>query len=410
MSIESERAKFNSAEAPSIAASIGVTAPWKQSGSSRFTYFADHTRFLIVAGPQEGSEVELALAFGLHYRENRRLVLALPHDHRFATSQRAAWLTATAQPELWIHGDGPVRRVDLPTREETLGEFRKRLKDGQSLTEELHDAATPAHLGIRSTAVYELVEWATAHPALDASHRRGEREWQCMGQKVLSIKGARDGLTIQAGIHYTGEGRTPPVSLKTTKGKLQPEELQAIQMLVASGVEARLNGPPPIHRDDEHWLQAVIRQEPKLVGVEQPALRELPAWRPADAPKTWSRGYIDLIGLDGHGDVRIVETKLSKNPDPMLILQGLDYYVWAKAYQKIVRTRLSAPERAEFEIHYVVGDTSMREIHVSEFSAAQADSLGDDIRWRFQTVKDWYHGPRESDQAISTLLEPRTLP
>jgi hypothetical protein len=42
--------------------------------------------------------------------------------------------------------------------------------------------------------------------------------------------------------------------------------------------------------------KAVILRNPTLVGVEQPALRELPAWRPTGEANEWGRGYIDLIG------------------------------------------------------------------------------------------------------------------
>ena len=94
----------------------------------------------------------------------------------------------------------------------------------------------------------------------------------------------------------------------------------------------------------------------------------------------------------------------------MLILQGLDYYIWAMAYQDTLRERLGVTSRATFEIHYVIGDTPKGEIHYSPFAKAQAASLADEISWRFQTVHDWYQGPTEPTGARSTLLPPRTLP
>jgi hypothetical protein len=145
----------------------------------------------------------------------------------------------------------------------------------------------------------------------------------------------------------------------------------------------------PIHRPDEHWLQAVIRRNPGLVGVEQPALRELPAWRPGGdgSAQSRGRGYIDLLGVDGHGDIRVVETKLASNTDDLLVCQGLDYYIWALAYRRILIGRLGAPDRAAFEIHYVIGDTADGKIHRSGYLPPQARNLDSAVRWRFQAVQ-----------------------
>ena len=102
----------------------------------------------------------------------------------------------------------------------------------------------PAHLGARSNAVYDLVEWATKEPLLDASHRRGERSWHCMGQKVLSIKGTTTGLAITAGIHYSKPGEAPvPVTLNKGE-RLRSAQLAAIKRRVAEGARARLTGSP----------------------------------------------------------------------------------------------------------------------------------------------------------------------
>jgi len=66
------------------------------------------------------------------------------------------------------------------------------------------------------------------------------------------------------------------------------------------------------------------------------------------------RGYIDLLGVDGHGDIRIVETKLASNTDDLLICQGLDYYIWALAYRRILIDRLGAADRAKFRVRCAV--------------------------------------------------------
>ena len=411
MSLHEDRKSFNATTAPALAERVGVRGPWNGHGSKRFAYFFDDQRLVIVAGRQEGSHVDLAFAQGLAQCGRSRLVLILPEEHAFATLQRAPWFKADARPYVYLHDGVTTRACDFPTQDETV----KRLVDAEqkkSPEVELRRAATPAHLGARSSDVYDLVEWATKELRLDASHRRGERSWHCMGQKVLSIKATTIGLAITAGIHYSKPGEAP-VPVIVNKGEsLEPAQLAAIKRRVDEGIRARLGGSPPIHRPDEHWLQAVIRRNPGLVGVEQPALRELPAWRPRGdgAAQSWGRGYIDLLGVDGHGDIRVVETKLASNTDDLLIFQGLDYYIWARAYRQILINRLGAPDQAEFEIHYVIGDTTDGRIHRSDYLPAQARNLDSAVRWRFQTVHNWFEHPAKPGCPSSRLLPPGEWP
>jgi hypothetical protein len=415
MSVQQERELFNSVDAPRLAADVGVTEPAEEdSRSNRFAYFADEKRFVVVAGAQEGNEVDLAFALGLTYRGDRQLVLVLPQHLAFATLQRAPWFKAQARPEVWLHDGMTARLQDLSTTDATVAQLTARLTPRQSLEDELHDALTPIHLGVRSPAVYDLVDWATTHPALDASHRRGERAWHCMGQQVLSIRRSVTGLTITAGIDYSDPASAPSLVHLAGPAKLDAGQLETLKRQVIVATEARLTGSPPIHRPDEHWLQAVIRRDPSLVGVEHPALRELPAWRPraskTDPSKRWGRGYIDLIGVDGHGDLRIVETKLASNQDDLLVFQGLDYYIWAQAYRDVLVRRLGASTKSALEIHYVIGDTDDGQIHISKYASEQARSLLDSVRWRFQTIHKWYRGPADTGRAASQLLPSGELP
>ena len=89
-----------------------------------------------------------------------------------------------------------------------------------------------------------------------------------------------------------------------------------------------------------HRLMTVVRAARQKVVPRGAPIDEL--------KKRRGRGYIDLLGIDGHGDVRIVETKIADNRDDLLILQGLDYYVWAKAYRQVLLARLGASDKADF--------------------------------------------------------------
>jgi hypothetical protein len=108
MTVQHDRGLFNLGEAAKgLASQVGVTEPWIGNGSDRFAYFADERRFVIVAGPQEGSYVDLAFAQGLEQRGSRRLVLILPEDHAFATLQRAPWFKAEARPDVYLRVRSP---------------------------------------------------------------------------------------------------------------------------------------------------------------------------------------------------------------------------------------------------------------------------------------------------------------
>jgi hypothetical protein len=418
--LTAERSRFNSSVAPALVAqAVPGAAAAAGSFSSRFGFFEAADAFVIVAGIQEEDDAELALAYGLKLAGPRRLVLVLPATASFATRQRIPFLDAAAQPTLFHHDvawgqDGPVSVDPVPaqSRQAAVAALEQRLRPGQGFEEELAEAADPKHLGAdRSSAVVELVEWATKHPMLDPGHRRGERSWHCMGQKLLTIKGAAGkGLTIRAGIHFTKPGQIPDPVAVPGGGSLTAAQLTSLQEQVAKGIELRLTKGEQFHKPDEHWLQAVIRRAPDLVGVEQPALRELPAWRPRGADGEWGRGYVDLAGLDGNGDLRIVETKLAKNKDDLLIFQGLDYYVWAQAYESALKVRLGAAKAARTVVHYVIAeDPSTGSSHISTYAPAQAAAL--DIPWRCQVVTDWFAAPAPPvGGAACKLLDVRQLP
>ena len=406
------RKEFKGSWAPELARQAGLRRPepWQKRGSDRFACFADATRFVMVAGPQEENHADLALAYGLTWAEGRRLVLVLPEDHAFPTLQRAPWLKREARPQLFSHDvrvagqsftGGAVRAVRLPSQKATMHTFSERLKAGQTLKDELRAAATPAHFGTRSHDVTELIHWATMHHQLDPGHRKSERSWHCRGQRVLSIHSAGGGLVVRAGVH-AGDSSEPAATVVPRGEPLAGPVLRRVQALVEEGIAARLSGT--YHQPDEHWLQAVIRRDPSLVGVEHPALRELPAWRPHGGKSPWGRGFIDLIGTDGRGDIRIVETKLAANLDEMFFLQGLDYYVFAGAYRNVLLEWLNAPKTADLVLHYVLGASpGTTKARPSPYARAQAHAL--DIPWRFQEVYDWFDPPAPAGGA-RTVLQP----
>ncbi len=399
VTIKAKRLEFNNSIAPNLAALTGGGVPWQGAASSKFAYLVDGETFVIVAGDQEGTDVDYALAYGLGLRGTRRLRLLLPVGLEFPTRQRASCLRADYGVELFVHDGATVERVDIPSVDEAVANLDE-VRGERSFEEELAYAATPAHLGARAQDVERLAEWAARHPQLDSGHRRGERSWHCVGQRVLSIKRSSEGVSITAGIHYSKPGERPTAALLAQGTSLDDSQFEAIKHQVELAVGERVHDNGRFCRPDEHWLQAVIRARPSLAGVEHPALREVPAWRPAATEKRWSRGFIDLVGVDAHGDIRVVETKLARNRDDLMILQGVDYYLWALAYADALRRRLGVSTKSSILLHYLIGADTDGKIHISPYAADQAAALA--IPWRCQ--HDWFRRPGDYAAAQSELL------
>lgn len=361
--MSAQKESFAAERAGRIADRIGI--PNKAAGlgsvTSRFVYFQDDTRLLLVVGAQEAGYVQQALPIGLAlaHQSGRRLVLALPASRQAPTMYRLPWLRDDARPKVWVHdGRGQVIQAQGVTRREAIESLCLKAAKGD-LTEEFLRASTALHFGDKSGAVLELADWATRDPRLDPAHRQSERAWHFRGQRVLSIRRSKGGLVVRGGIHYGDEDESPEPIAVTAASPLTPRQAAAVRDAVEKGIAVRLGeGRTKIGHADEHWLQSSIRRDPATVGIEQPALREFPAWRPSDTGKGFGRGYIDLLGLDGQGNIRIAEAKLAGNDDPMFVLQGLDYYIWAQAYRQPLGSRLGASGKAATEIHYLTFRTS----------------------------------------------------
>jgi hypothetical protein len=65
-------------------------------------------------------------------------------------------------------------------------------------------------------------------------------------------------------------------------------------------------------------------------------------------------GYIDLLGAGKDGRIRVIETKLG--PFERLVVQGLDYWIWASANARDLAEWLNLPAEAGIDIEYVVAE------------------------------------------------------
>ena len=407
-----EQALFINTTAAKLAKRLPGELVREAHKSGRYAYFGDTDHLVLMVGA-EAKDVNWALAYGLAEALDRRLVLVLPEGSTFATQQRAPWLTDQARPEIWVHNGQTVSRTKPFTRDDTIANVVKQAKKASrgAPAAELAAASTPTHLGAGAAGVSALVEWATSHPQLDAGHRQGDRSWLCAGLKVLSLKSGRDGVQIRAGVHDGPRSRK--ADLRVGKGEeLTAQELSGVIAGVQAGITARLSRNGKHHKPDEHWFQSVLRRDPSLVGLESPALREVPAWRPAAARGTFGRGLLDLLGLDGNGDMRLVEAKLAKSTDDMTLLQGVDYYVWARAYEDALRDKLSAPRKARLRLHYAVGQTESDRRLLPPRVGSYSYALDTDaVPFTFHVVTGWAgRVPDARPQMTTTAFDANKLP
>jgi len=400
MAAKDDRAQFALSHADDLAGKAGSPAtlrlPPHRSRSARFVWYANDEQLTLVVGEHERRHVDSALAVGLGMRKDRLLRLILPRGWHEPALHRWPWLRADLPMEAWSHLGAEVIRHDRPTRAQTQELVRG-------------DEDRQLHLGDRTTWVEDLMRWAGAQPDLDASHRRDVRAWHCRGQRVLRIKRSGSGLEVVAGIDWAvhSPNETPaPVALT---GPLSAEQLGDLQTSVREGCDQRLNGVA--HRADEHWLQAVLRRHPSVLGLEQPVLRELAAWRPVGSLGTKQRtsrgrGFVDLAGLDATGRLLIVETKL--DGDHMLVLQGLDYRIWAEANRSRLTQRLDCRPDVPIEIAFCVGGAGGGEPGWSSYTQAQLEALAPDVHWHVQEVTDWTDDSATSRRSRACTWPPIT--
>jgi hypothetical protein len=364
--------------AEQVGAAAGARLPSGQGRSPRYVWFGDDDALTLVVGDQEGDDVDTALAVGLSERGDRALRLVLPHGWHEPTLHRWPWLRDDLPLEVWTHADGTTTPHARPTR-------------GATLPVVTSDEDPALHLGDRTAWVEGLMRWAGDRDDLDPAHRRGMRAWQCRGQRVLRIQRSRRGLTIVAGIDWGATSPHETPEPREVTGPLSQAEQAGITGRVRAGCEQRLAGVA--RKPDEHWLQAVLRRQPEVLGLEQPVLRELPAWRPRGSLGTRSeqargRGYVDLAGLDAMGTLVLVETKLGG--DDMLVLQGLDYKIWAEANRSRLTARLDCRPDVPVEIAYCVGGKNGGTPTWSRHAVAQLRALAPDLRWHVQEVTGWF--------------------
>lgn len=401
MTLSERRKWFSASVAPGLASRAlkEPAAAWTGADrrlTTKATWFGTTDRLAVVAGPFDYErDVDFALAYGLYHPAGRPLVLVIPAEERASrpTCVRAPWI---AHPiEIWTYdlpgaeAGEPVDAVPqkIASPDEILAQYRNASGWGYGT-----DATDPpsdheAFLGKRASWVERLTAWAEGDSDLAPGHRQGYLSWHCQGGLILKVARSRHGLTLTGGIHYSAPGKKPePIHLT---GPLTGQEAHELIGRAALAAARLLGGDDGGRR--EHRLQAAIAAaEPRPLGLTDNLRREYPAWRPYLKPR--GRSYIDFLGSDDANGLRVIETKIGD--DPMLVLQGLDYWIWAMANRAELARRFRLPtETPPILIDFVVSKTAAGKPSIGPYTRAQSIALAAEVGHRFTEVSGWETGP-----------------
>lgn len=350
-----------------------------------FAWLADDDCVLAVGHPGERrADLDQALAYGIAEAGDRELVLVLPAGSEEPTRRRLPWLDVPVRLYTFTGGGSPVPVPPL-ARTEVLTSYT------DALVTDDHD------LGDRAEWVHRLVRWAAATPELVAAHRSSYLAWHCRGRKVLGVRRSRGGLTVTAGVHSTKADRAPlTVPLA---GPLPAESFHRITAAASTAIADRLTGADAANA--EHELQERLAELRRTIGLRD-VVREFPATRAGG-----ERGYIDLLAVGADRRIHVVETKIG--PDPMLVLQGLDYWIWANAHREKLLSHLKGQFDIDLDAHaapvidFVLGAKAGSYHHAA--TGAVITALDGSIRWRFHTIDGW-----DRDDTVIASTPPRRAP
>lgn len=206
------------------------------------------------------------------------------------------------------------------------------------------------------------------------SDRKTYCAWHVLGRQVLKITKSKTGLNITAGVDAKNvKANRRPVKFKISENLTSSQYFEIVAAVSLAALD-RLSKSDDGHA--EHHLQSILCPEDfSLAG-----------WRKEVAVRRVSLklGFIDFLGWDAKDRLHIVETKIGS--DSMLVLQGLDYWLWCTANKKELNDWLEIDSAKLPCIRFVVQLDEVGANAISIYTAAQLEALHRDIDWRFSTV------------------------
>lgn len=371
-----------------IAEAVGAPTipftPEKGALSTLFRWFADDSRLCVIA-PDYGmkaSSTDVGFAHALGHLGDRDLIVVFPEAGAEAVSHRLPFLEIPAQC-FALTGDG-VMPVEPKRPADVIARYAG-IRGGT------HDVTAGLKL------VAPLVSWLSGRGDLVEDDRKSYRTWQYKGRQVLTLRmSAGDEAELVAGVNYSDpKPGFEPVVLGLTS-TMSDAQLALVQTAIEVACERRDSGADQANA--EHLLQEQLRTEWKPLGLKAAPLREVPVRRPV------GYGYIDLVGAGVDGRIHVFETKLG--PFERLVVQGLDYWIWATANSAALAEALDLPADAGVDVDYVVAEKTPGHGLIGSYTSGQAEALQGAIRWRFTTIRNWAGGAKPDVQRLPL----RTLP
>lgn len=368
----------------------GPTTPFtpeKGALSTLFRWFADPSRLCVIAADESMKPTvsDVGFSHALGHLGDRDLIVVFPDGGAEAVSHRLPFLEVPST--CWRLTATGVDFVEPLRPSDVFG-----LDAYQGLRGGAHDVSKGLQL------VAPLLEWLKKRSGLAVDDRKSYRTWQYKGRQVLTLRMAtEDEVELVAGVNYSDPkpGLEPPTVLRLGQ-PMTPEQLTKVQDAIDGACKGRDSGDDKANA--EHLLQERLRTEWKPLGLRAAPLREVPVRRPI------GYGYIDLVGAGVDGRIHVVETKLG--PFDRLVVQGLDYWIWANVNRTGLAELLDLPADAGIEIDYVVAEKTAGHGLVGSYTSGQAEALQGAIRWRFTTIRNW----NGADAPVIDRLPLRTLP
>lgn len=353
--------------------------------STLFSWFESPGVLCVVAkDPAMKSQVcDVGFSHALGHLGDRDLVVGFPAEGAKAVSERLPFLEVPIRA-FAVTGDG-VSMLQ-PLRPSDVFAAYQGIRGGS------HDITKAMAL------VGPLLSWLEPQKELVQDDRKSYRTWQYRGRQVLTLQvGSSGRVDLVAGVNYSDPkaGQVPAERLRLTEA-ITDAQLATVQAAIALARAGKDSGADAAN--EEHLPQEHLRQRDwKRLELRDAPLREVPVRRPV------GYGYIDLLGAGKDGRIRVIETKLG--PFERLVVQGLDYWIWATANAADVAEWLDLPTGAGIDIEYVVAEKTPGHGVIGSYTSGQAEAIQGSIRWRFTTVRNWRgdHAPAIERLALRTM-------
>lgn len=342
----------------------------KSKLSTLFRWFADADRLCVLATDlsMKAPATDVGFAHALGHLGDRDLIVVFPRAGAEAVADRLPFLEIPAR--CYTLAKAGVEQLEPKRPADVIAKYEGTRGGSHDVT-----------VGLKLIA--PLLPWLADLKGVVEDSRKSYRTWQYKGRQVLTLRMVGGQLAeLVAGVNYSDPKPGLEPEVLRVDAPLTHEQLTVVQAAITLACTDRDSGKDGANA--EHLLQERLRTEWKHLGLRAAPLREVPVRRPV------GYGYIDLVGAGSDGRIHLIETKLG--PFDRLVVQGLDYWIWATANASSLAKWLDLPTGSGIDIDYVVAEKTPGHGVIGSYTSGQAEALQGAIRWRFTTIRDWAAG------------------